>query len=1076
MVACDLDAFKLLALYDRDLAVSAINKVLGLHASVSRSITGSLPPLRDLLVSGSPLPWAAPACAGPMLTLMYRQLALRHTSADDFEAGISLALLHIDGKYLKDVQPNMKNAALWFVSALLKKRWSDDRVFALSVLLEHLSGGIRGRIDKAFFVNLGRQQGECATASPMTAVQKVIAELVAAHVAPAGSQATAAVTAAPGSGQLRGASRPDRQDGRGGRGGRCGRGAAPVERNSAQQSRSQIRAAMSDFLQSAGGHSDSPSPVSKAGSISGESCVVGSPSQLPPSPSELSDDDDAMALVPFVEPAEVEAEGAEAPKKRRRAGAGPKVVFCGKMEHCELGADAAKRWFFHSYGECPEDKSAFDLAKRTHAGYSMDIHKATDCLVELDPAEHSVVYCKKCDRSVGKCCKKEQFIRLTKETARKVAAWRPYLPAHLPDRMWVRCENGLRHKGGKSHSQINLGKKLLKRKMADSTEDPSTLVMDAYDSSAVDNDYVPDEAAVSKERSRMKTKEALLENTGDSPEELERLCAAWAEADDQPPWKPWVHLPRVSTNQKQTFVPYTTDYYLSSAYTYIEEGRSIYKRARFLIMCGDYTHNETKDLLKKLMLGLAGKHFPHKVGEWRSTLLPVLLAIASQEGFDPMVLAIETLDEIFFERFKYYFSDVLEVLFWDGEAGALSAFKLRYPDVKVVYCLQHARGNIADRCTGGWGQQIKWMIDMIAFNPPAVFHHSIELLLEKLWENDRFECYRYLVDTTAPSVAKLMVINGVWFAKWNTSWTVVPYGFSGYLNNCPEARWRAEDVLDGPTFNMRTSSAFKRCAKHTKTWYEKKVLQQIRHRPSGENEFQPSLMRGEGLWARKVSLYNARYRRFTVEKMQRIHASGVPFIVEVKGPRGPFVQVWVLPKRKQEDFCERPMLQFAELWFSRDAETAGRHYPVNPVGRKSLGALRKMMASYSIIGRRRDNTFEDLHRDGGVRFVTETAFFMRLVYGKEDLGSLHGVPRQLNAKQRAKSTSMRARKSRRIKRKLMDMCETTSGEESDEPEKVVANAAVRKHVPALLDCPGAGAIVATPGSDRKDGPGERSLG
>ena len=112
VVACDLDAFKLLALYDRDLAVSAINNVLGLHASVSRSITGSLPPLRDLLVSGSPLPWAAPACAGPMLTLMYRQLALRHTSADDFEAGVSLALLHIDGKYLKDVQPNMKNAAL----------------------------------------------------------------------------------------------------------------------------------------------------------------------------------------------------------------------------------------------------------------------------------------------------------------------------------------------------------------------------------------------------------------------------------------------------------------------------------------------------------------------------------------------------------------------------------------------------------------------------------------------------------------------------------------------------------------------------------------------------------------------------------------------------------------------------------------------------------------------------------------------------------------------------------------------------------------------------------------------------
>ena len=192
----------------------------------------------------------------------------------------------------------------------------------------------------------------------------------------------------------------------------------------------------------------------------------------------------------------------------------------------------------------------------------------------------------------------------------------------------------------------------------------------------------------------METEEAFLANTSDFQK---------SEADDRYPWKPWVHLPRVSTNQKQTFVPYTTDYYLSSAYTYIEEGRSIYKRARFLIMCGDYTHNETKDLLKKLMLGLAGKHFPHKVGEWRSTLLPVLLAIASQEGFDPMVLAIETLDEILFERFNSYFSDVLEVLFWDGRLvrSVLSSFGIRMSRLFIACSMRGATSQIVALEVGG---------------------------------------------------------------------------------------------------------------------------------------------------------------------------------------------------------------------------------------------------------------------------------------------------------------------------------------------------------------------------------------
>ena len=179
----------------------------------------------------------------------------------------------------------------------------------------------------------------------------------------------------------------------------------------------------------------------------------------------------------------------------------------------------------------------------------------------------------------------------------------------------MRCENGADHDGGTFDSQINKRKKLMKRVMAASTYHPSKLVSDAMNNESVDDKFVPDEVAVCKERSKMKFEKTLLQNTGDSPEELGRLCQDWARGDDQVPWQPWVHIPKVRTHSGQTFVPYTTDYNVSSAFKCTEEGRSLFKRERFLVALGDYTHHETKDLLKKMMIALGGKHFPEEAGE-----------------------------------------------------------------------------------------------------------------------------------------------------------------------------------------------------------------------------------------------------------------------------------------------------------------------------------------------------------------------------------------------------------------------------------------------------------------------------
>ncbi len=241
--------------------------------------------------------------------------------------------------------------------------------------------------------------------------------------------------------------------------------------------------------------------------------------------------------------------------------------------------------------------------------------------------------------------------------------------------------------------------------------------------------------------------------------------------------------------------------------------------------------------------------------------------------------------------------------------------------------------------------------------------------------------------------------------------------------------------MDGDSTHLRTKSMFERCERKTRVMFEKKALQCIVHMPSGENEFQPSLVRGSGVWSRKVSLYNKPWRRLTVEKMLGMMQRGLPFYIKLCR-KGPFAEIWVMPKQTASDTNEMRMRQFAELWFAEDPSVADRHYPCNAVGRKSLGALRQMMAKYEIVGRRRDNTFQALLRDGCIKGTTEHALLCRHLFSKVDLGILHGVPRSLAQSARQKAVSKKAKAQRRIGRLLYDECEESTGDEADVPAEV----------------------------------------
>ena len=104
---------------------------------------------------------------------------------------------------------------------------------------------------------------------------------------------------------------------------------------------------------------------------------------------------------------------------------------------------------------------------------------------------------------------------------------------------------------------------------------------------------------------------------------------------------------------------------------------------------------------------------------------------------------------------------------------------------------------------------------------------------------------------------------------------------SAYLNNCPGSGWMVGDILGGSTLNLRTKSLLTRCARHTKAMSKRNALQAIHHAPTGEHEFQPSLLRGPGAWTTRVSLYPGRWRRFTLEKMLGVVRRGLLFVETV---------------------------------------------------------------------------------------------------------------------------------------------------------------------------------------------------
>ena len=134
----------------------------------------------------------------------------------------------------------------------------------------------------------------------------------------------------------------------------------------------------------------------------------------------------------------------------------------------------------------------------------------------------------------------------------------------------------------------------------------------------------------------------------------------------------------------------------------------------------------------------------------------------------------------------------------------------------------------------------------------------------------------------------------VWQARWQSSFEHVTPGFSTFLNNAVESKWRVAGLVNGDTTRDVTQCRFTHVQRANKVWMKDKKLGKIEHQPCGLLLHQPSLLGGDGLFEAKACLYHTQFRRLTVAKITSAIASGKPFTVEC-GVQGPYTQTWVMP-------------------------------------------------------------------------------------------------------------------------------------------------------------------------------------
>ena len=301
----------------------------------------------------------------------------------------------------------------------------------------------------------------------------------------------------------------------------------------------------------------------------------------------------------------------------------------------------------------------------------------------------------------------------------------------------------------------------------------------------------------------------------------------------------------------ETVVPFTTDYLIDNFKDFVKKGDSLFPGRNFLKFIGDATHDKTSQGLKKLVLGVACTHFSK--GKLQNTVLPIMYAAISQESKSILKTATDALITCIQQRLGFNLADKVEEWYWDGAPEAMAVLSEQFPGIIGHMCLQYAKPQWVKRFSGGFKHYAIWALELTAFMPNPTFHLSIEAMLARLDAAGQTKGVKYLRTANSPCALEHSS-EGVWSARWQSSFQHVQPGFSTFLNNSVESGWAVAQLVNGKTKHEVTSSMFNNVRRACKVWVKDQKLAQTEHMPCGLLRHQPSLLRGNGLVEPKTCL------------------------------------------------------------------------------------------------------------------------------------------------------------------------------------------------------------------------------
>ncbi len=167
------------------------------------------------------------------------------------------------------------------------------------------------------------------------------------------------------------------------------------------------------------------------------------------------------------------------------------------------------------------------------------------------------------------------------------------------------------HNGGSSFQHIRAMRKVTKMKLAGQRHmTPSAARSAAINKAAktgTDPLFVPAAREITEQRGKAR-RAARVDAPAESPAELLQFCKGMSERAQRELHDIWVAIKYVETKGR-TCVPFTPDYFIEEAKSFILRAQSQSGRLKCLKLIGDATHDQTSQGLKKLQLGFGGCHF-----------------------------------------------------------------------------------------------------------------------------------------------------------------------------------------------------------------------------------------------------------------------------------------------------------------------------------------------------------------------------------------------------------------------------------------------------------------------------------